>query len=56
MRTLGVVELERPRERFEHKLGDAADLAALQAPVVVRTDARQRRDLLTTKPGTRRLP
>ena len=50
MRTLGVVELERPRQRVEDQFGDAADLAALQAAVVVRTDARQGRDLFTTKP------
>ena len=41
MRALGVVELERPGQRLEHEFGDAADLAALQAPVVVGADARQ---------------
>jgi hypothetical protein len=36
VRALGVVELERPGQRFQHELGDAADLAALQAPIVSR--------------------
>ena len=51
MRALGIVELERPGQRFEHELRDAADLAALQAPVVVGADAGQRRDLLATQAG-----
>ena len=49
MRTLGVIELERTSERFQHKLRGAADLPALQAPVVVGADAGQRRDLLTSQ-------
>ena len=51
VRALGVVELQRPGQRFEHELGDAADLAALQAPVVVGADAGQRRDLLAAQAG-----
>ena len=51
VRALGVVELQRPRQRLEHELRDAADLAALQAPVVVGADAGQRRDLLAAQPG-----
>ena len=46
VRALGVVELQRSRQRFQHELGDPADLAALQAPVVVRAHPGQRRDLL----------
>ena len=49
MRALGLVELQRPGQRFEHELGDAADLAALQAPVVLGADAGQRRDLLAAQ-------
>ena len=56
MRALGLIELERPRQRFEHELGDAADMAALQAPVVVGADAGEGGDLLSPQPGTRRLP
>jgi hypothetical protein len=51
MHTLGVIELKRPRQRFEHEFRDAADLAALQTPVVVRADAGQRRDLLPAQAG-----
>jgi hypothetical protein len=51
VRALGVVELERPGQRLEHQLGDAADLAALQAPVVVDAHAGQRRDLLAAQAG-----
>jgi hypothetical protein len=51
VRTLGIVELERPRQRFEYQLRNAADLATLQAPVVVGADAGKRRDFLATKAG-----
>ena len=51
VRALGVVELQRPGQRFQHELGDAADLAALQAPVVVGADTGQRRDLLAAQAG-----
>ena len=43
---LGVVELERPGEPFQDELGDAADVAAFQALVVLDADAGQRGDLL----------
>src|SRR5215207_7695949 len=46
-----VVELERPDQRLQHELRDAADLAALQAPVVIRADPGQRRDLLAPQAG-----
>jgi transcriptional regulator of aromatic amino acid metabolism len=46
----GVVELQRAGERFEHLLADAADVAALQAPVVLDADTGQRRDLLAPQP------
>jgi len=49
VRALGLVELQRAGQRLEHELGDAADLAALQAPVVVGADAGQRRDLLAAQ-------
>jgi hypothetical protein len=51
VRALGLVELKCAGERFEHEFGDAADLAALQASVVVGAHAGQRRDLLATEPG-----
>ena len=47
---LGVVELKRAGERLEHELGDAADVAALQALVVLDADAGQRGDLLAPQP------
>ena len=49
MGVLGVVELERAGERFEHAVRDAADVPALQALVVVNADAGQRGDLLAAK-------
>ena len=51
VRAFGLIELERPPQRFEHELGDAADMAALQTPVVVDTDAGEGGDLLSTQPG-----
>jgi hypothetical protein len=41
VRAFGLVELKGAGQRFEHELGGAADLAALQAPVVVGADAGQ---------------
>ena len=41
-----VVELQRAGERLQDALGDAADVAALQSPVVLDAHAGQRRDLL----------
>jgi hypothetical protein len=51
VRALGVVELKRAGEPFEHELGDAADAAALQALVVLDAHPRQRGDLLAAQPG-----
>jgi hypothetical protein len=41
VRAFGVVELERLGETFEHELGDACDVAAFQALVVLDADAGQ---------------
>jgi transcriptional regulator with XRE-family HTH domain len=43
---LGVVELKGVGEHFEHAVGDAGCVPAIQAPVVVDADAGQRRHLL----------
>ena len=51
VRALGVVELERPRQRLEHALGDAAHVAALQAGVVRDAHAGQDGDLLAAQSG-----
>ena len=48
---LGLVELERLGERFQHALRDTADVAALEALVVVDADAGERGDLLAPQPG-----
>jgi Aldo/keto reductase family len=47
---LGVVELKRPDERLGHRLGDAAQVAALEAGVVVDADPCEERDLLAAEP------
>ena len=49
VRALGVVELERARERFQHELGDAADVAALQSLVVLDAHTGERGDLLAAQ-------
>jgi hypothetical protein len=49
MRALGLVELKRVGEPFEHELRDACDVAALQPLVVLDADAGQRGDLLAAK-------
>ena len=49
VRALGVVELQRPRERLEHGLGDTARVAALEPGVVVDADAGEQRDLLAAQ-------
>ena len=41
MGALGVVELQRPRERLEDGVGDTARVAALEARVVVDADTRR---------------
>ena len=46
---LGLVELQRAGQPFEHELGDAADVAALQALVVLDADTGQRGDLLAAQ-------
>ena len=51
MRAFSLVELQRPPQRFEHELGNAADMAALQTPVVVGTDAGEGGDLFPTQPS-----
>jgi hypothetical protein len=43
---LGVVELQRSGERFQHALGDPVDIAALQAGVVRDAHAGKDGDLL----------
>jgi hypothetical protein len=53
---LGLVELQRPCQRFQDELRDAADLAALETAVVVRADAGQRRDLFAAQAGYPPLP
>jgi hypothetical protein len=51
MRALGVVELKRAGERLEDEVGDAAEVSALQALVVLDADAGQRRHLLAAEAG-----
>ena len=48
--SFGVVQLQRAGERLEHQLGDAAQIAALEARVVVDADAGQKRDLFPAEP------
>jgi hypothetical protein len=50
VRALGIVELQRSRERLEHAVRHAAGVAALQALVVLDADAGQRGDLLAAQP------
>src|SRR3954469_6086946 len=50
VRALGVVELERPGECFQHAFGDAAEVSTLQAGVVRDADAGQDGDLFTAQP------
>ena len=51
MRALGVVELKRPSQCFEHAVGDSVDVAALQAGVVRDAHTGQDGDLLAAEPG-----
>jgi hypothetical protein len=51
VRALGVVELQRPRQRFEHALRDTVHVAPLQAGVVGDADAGEHGDLLAAQPG-----
>ena len=48
---LGVVELQRPRERLEDGVGDTAGVAALEPRVVVDADAGEQRDLFAAETG-----
>ena len=50
MDTLCLVELQRPRKRFEHGLGDTGEVAALEPRVVVDAHAGEERDLLPAEP------
>ena len=51
VRPLRLVELQRAGECLEHRLGDAARVAALEPGVVVDADSGEQRDLLAAKPG-----
>ena len=46
---LGVVELERSGQRFQHAVGDAAQVSAFQAGVVRNADAGQDGDLFAAQ-------
>ena len=48
---LGVVELQRPRERLEDGVGDTARVAAFEAGVVVDADAGEQRHFFPAKTG-----
>ena len=48
---LGVVELQRPGERFQDALGDPVNVTALQAGVVRDAHAGQDGDLLAAQSG-----
>lgn len=47
MCALGVVELQRSREGFQHALGDPVEVSPFQAGVAVDIDPGQQRDLFT---------
>ena len=46
-----VVELQRPRERLEHGVGDSSGVAAFEAGVVVDADAGEQRHFFPAKTG-----
>ena len=48
---LGVIELQRPRDRVEHGGGSAGDGAALELGVVLDADAGERGDLGASQAG-----
>ncbi len=50
VRALGVVELQRPGQRLQHALGDAAQVAAFESRVVRGADAGQEGDLFAAQP------
>jgi hypothetical protein len=51
VRALGFVKLQGPGERFEHAVGDAPHVPALDPRVVGDADAGQDGDLLAAQPG-----
>ena len=51
VRTLGLVELQRPDERLQHAVRDALCVAALQPGVVLGAHAGEQGDLLAAQPG-----
>jgi len=51
VRALGLVELQRARQRLKHAFGDTAHVAALQPGVVRDADSGQDRDLLAPEFG-----
>jgi hypothetical protein len=50
VRSLGLVELKRTRDRLEDALGDSSRAAPLEAGVVVDADPGEERDLLPAEP------
>ena len=50
MRPLGLVELQGAGQRFQHALGDPAQVPALESGVVGDADAGEDRDLLAAQP------
>jgi len=56
MCSLGLVELERARERLEHRLGDTGRVPALEPRVVVDADTGKEPTSSRRNPGTRRGP
>ena len=51
MGSLRVVEAQCPGERVEDLFGNAGEVAALEAGVIVGTDAGEQGDLLAAQPG-----
>ena len=48
---LGLGQPQGPRQRLEHGLGDAAEVAALQPRVVLHAEPGEHRELLAAQPG-----
>ena len=51
MRSLGLVQLKSAGQRLQHALGHPAQVAALEAGVVVDADPGKDRDFLPSEPG-----
>jgi hypothetical protein len=51
VRPLDLVELDGPRNRFEHVLGDAPDVASFELDEVLDADAGEKRHLLAPQLG-----